>query len=78
MQHSQDINISFETTMMSSPTLITPLSPPCKKLSMKATQGATGGPNRALASFRTPHDGVASGACPDKPETEFKGVCVWG
>ena len=42
---------------------------------MKATQGVTGGPNRAHASFRNPHDGVASGAYPDKPKIEFQGEC---
>ena len=40
---------------------------------MKATQGATRECDRARASFRNPHDGVASGACPDNPQTEFQG-----
>ena len=57
---------------------MTPLSPPCKKLSMEATQGTTGEYTRALASFRNPNDGVASGTCPDKPEVELQGVCVGG
>ena len=56
---------------MVSPTLTSPLSPSCKKLSMEAAQGGTGGYTRAHTPFGNPHDGVASGAHPDKPEVEW-------
>ena len=42
---------------------------------MKATQGATGGDDRAHASFGNPRDGIASGACPDELRMELHGVC---
>ena len=45
---------------------------------MKAAQGATGDYTRAHASFRNPHDGVASGVCPDKSKTELQGLCLGG